>query len=148
MLDIDLAQLYGVTTKHLNQQVKRNWERFPEDFMFSLTRKEKEEVVTNCDHLKRLKFSSTLPYAFTEHGAVMLASILNSAVAVRVSIQVVRTFIRLRQILATHVELARKLELLEQKYDTQFYSVFKVIRELMAEPKKTRRRRIGFHSAR
>lgn len=90
MLDADLAALYGVLTKVLNQAVKRNKERFPVDFVFQLTKEEKDEAVTNCDHLKRLKFSPTLPYVFTEHGAIMLATILNSSVAVQASIQVVR----------------------------------------------------------
>ena len=80
MLDADLAELYGVPTKALNQAVKRNIDRFPEDFMFQLTNQEKEEVVTNCDHLKRLKFSPNLPYAFTEHGAIMLATVRSNAV--------------------------------------------------------------------
>jgi hypothetical protein len=100
MLDADLAVLYEVTTKRLNEQVKRNRDRFPEDFMFQLTEKEKAEVVANCDHLKRLKFSSTMPYAFSEHGAIMFATILNSPVAVQASIQIVRAFVRLRQMLA------------------------------------------------
>jgi hypothetical protein len=119
MLDADLAALYGVTTKRLNEQVKRNRDRFPEDFMFQLTDEEKEKVVANCDHLKKLKFSPSLPYAFTEHGAVMLASILNSAVAVEVSIQVVRTFNRLREYVAHHKALAQKLDVLEKNYDAQ-----------------------------
>lgn len=102
MLDADLAQLYGVATKRLNEQVKRNWARFPEDFMFQLTANEKTEVVAICDHLKSLKFSSTLPYAFTEHGAIMLASVLNSPIAIDASVHVVRAFIRLREILGTH----------------------------------------------
>ncbi len=109
MLDTDLAALYGVTTKRLNEQVKRNRDRFPDDFMFQLTQEEKEKVVANCDHLKKLKFSPSLPYAFTEHGAVMLASILNSAVAIEVSIQVVRTFNRLREYVVHHKALAQKL---------------------------------------
>jgi hypothetical protein len=144
MLDRDLAVVYGTTTKALNQAVKRNADRFPADFMFQLTRQEKHEVVTNCDHLRRLKFSPALPYAFTEHGAVMRASVLNSPVAVQASIQVVRAFIHLREILATHKELARKLAELEQKYDKQFKAVFDAIRELMAPPKKERKQ-IGFH---
>ncbi|MFZ3116635.1 MAG: ORF6N domain-containing protein [Syntrophales bacterium] len=97
MLGADLAILYGVATKRLNEQAKRNLNRFPTDFMFQLTQEEKEEVVANCDHLKNLKYSHTLPYAFTEHGAVMLASVLNSPAAIDVSIQVVRTFNRLRE---------------------------------------------------
>src|SRR3989338_5689118 len=130
MLDADLAELYGVLTKVLNQAVKRNKERFPVDFMFQLTKEEKDEVVTNCDHLKRLKFSPTLPHAFTEHGAIMLATILNSPVAVQSSIQVVRAFVRLRQMLASNAELARKLDTLERKYDAQFKVVFDAIRQL------------------
>ncbi len=143
MLDSDLAELYAVPTKALNQAVKRNKERFPDDFMFQLTRDEKTKVVTNCDRLKRLKFSSTLPYVFTEHGAVMLASVLSSPVAVDVSIQIVKTFIRLRELLASNKELAKKIEELEKKYDVQFKIVFDAIRQLMTplEPKK---KKIGF----
>jgi len=148
MLDTDLAQLYGVTTKRLNEQVKRNRDRFPDDFMFQLTPKEKNEVVANCDHLFKLKYSTALPYAFTEHGAVMLASILNSEKAIRVSIQVVRAFVKLREMLAGNKDLARKLEALERKYDVQFRVVFDAIRKLMAPPKPPPSRRIGFHAHR
>jgi len=143
MLDTDLAELYSVPTKVLNQAVKRNRERFPDDFMFQLTKEEKEDVVTNCDHLKKLKFSPNLPYAFTEHGAIMLATVLNSPVAVQASIHVVRAFVRLRQMLASNVELARKLDALEKKYDAQFKVVFDAIRQLMAPP-EPKHRRIGF----
>jgi hypothetical protein len=140
MLDADLAELYGVGTKVFNQAVKRNAERFPEDFMFQLTPPEKAEVVTNCDHLAKLKFSSTLPYAFTEHGAIMAASVLNSPRAVETSVQVVRAFVRLRQMLSSNAELSRKLAALEKKYDIQFKAVFVAIRELMTplEPRKKR----------
>ncbi|MDD4929914.1 MAG: ORF6N domain-containing protein [Gallionella sp.] len=103
MLDTDLAELYGVQTKVLNQAVKRNIERFPSDFTFQLTAIEKTEVVTNCDHLARLKYSSTLPYAFTEHGALMLGNVLKSDRAVEVSLMIVRTFVQLRQMLASNV---------------------------------------------
>ena len=144
MIDADLAAVYGVTTKRLNQQVKRNIERFPEDFMFQLTAEEKNKVVTNCNHLKKLKFSKALPYAFTEHGAIMLASTLNSPIAVKSSIHVVRAFVRLREILATHKELAHKLEQLEKKYDHQFASVFDAIRQLMGPPPVPPKRPIGF----
>ena len=147
MLDADLAALYGVTTKRLNEQVKRNRERFPNDFMFQLTEEEKAEVVANCDHLKRLKFSPTLPYAFTEHGAIMLASVLNSPIAVQTSVLVVRAFVKLREMLATHKDLAEKLEEIEKKYDAQFKVVFDAIRELMRPP-ETKRRKIGFRSER
>jgi hypothetical protein len=100
ILDSDLATLYGVATKRLNEQVKRNAGRFPSDFMFQLTRDERDEVVANCDHLGKLKYSPTLPYAFTEHGAIMVASVLNSEQAVQASIFVVRAFVKLRQMLA------------------------------------------------
>ena len=143
MLDADLAELYGVPTKALNQAVKRNIDRFPEDFMFQLTNQEKEEVVTNCDHLKRLKFSPNLPYAFTEHGAIMLATVLNSPIAVQASIQVVRAFVKLRRLLASNAELARKLATIEKKYDAQFRVVFDAIRQLMTPP-EPKKRKIGF----
>ena len=127
-----------------NQAVKRNRERFPDDFIFQLTKEEKDEVVTNCDHLKRLKFSPNLPFAFTEHGAIMAATILNSPVAIKVSIQVVRAFVKLREMLATHKDLAKKLEDMERKYDAQFKVVFDAIRELM-KPPEPKKRQIGFH---
>jgi len=143
MLDADLSELYGVTTKRLNEQVKRNRERFPDDFMFQLTEEEKAEVVANCDHLKRLKFSPVLPYAFTEHGAIMLAAVLNSPIAVQTSVLVVRAFVKLRQMLASNAELARKLNEMEKKYDAQFKIVFDAIRQLMTPP-EPKKRKIGF----
>ncbi len=149
MLDSDLAELYQVSTKRLNEQVKRNRVRFPADFMFQLTAAEKAEVVANCDHLKKLKFSPVLPYAFTEHGAVMLASVLNSPVAVQASIRVVRAFVRLREVLATHKELARKLTELEQRietHDDHIIALFEAIRQLTSLPERPRRR-IGFSAA-
>ena len=139
MLDSELAELYGVTTKRLNEQVKRNIDRFPSDFMFQLTEAEKSEVVAICDHLKKLKFSPNLPYAFTEHGAIMAASVLNSKIAVDASINIVRTFVKLRQILSSNTELAKKLENLEKKYDAQFKIIFDAIRQLMALPEKPER---------
>ena len=144
MLDSDLAELYGVETKALNQAVKRNLDRFPPDFMFQLTVTEKNEAVTNCDHLIQLKYSPSLPYAFTEHGALMLANVLNSERAAQTSVQVVRAFVRLRQMLASNAELARKLAALENKYDAQFKVVFDAIRQLMSPPAKPKRE-IGFH---
>ena len=113
ILDADLAPLYGVTTKRLNEQVKRNKKRFPEDFMFQLTKTEKDEVVANCDHLQKLKFSRTHPYAFTEHGVIMAANILNSDRAVEASVQVVRAFVRLRNLVSTHAEIGAQLAKLE-----------------------------------
>jgi phage regulator Rha-like protein len=143
MLDADLAQLYGVSTKRLKEQVRRNRDRFPDDFMFELTVDEKIEVVAFCDHLTNLKFSPYLPYAFTEHGALMLANIVNSKKAVQVSVQIVRTFVRLRELLASNAELARKLESLEKKYDRQFKVVFEAIGQLLVPPQKPPRK-IGF----
>ena len=105
----DLAESYGVTTKALNQAVRRNAKRFPADFLFQLTREEKQEVVTNCDHLKKLKFSPQRPYAFTEHGAIMAATVLNSERAVEMSVFVVRAFVRLRQTVATNSDAPAKL---------------------------------------
>lgn len=144
LLDLDLAAIYGVTTGALNQAVRRNPARFPPDFMFQLSEKEKTEVVTNCDNLARLKFSPHLPYAFTEHGALMLANVLNSERAAQTSVMVVRAFVRLRQLLSSNAELARKLESLEKKYDAQFKVVFDAIRQLMSPPAKPKRE-IGFH---
>jgi len=145
MLDADLASLYGVTTKRLNEQVKRNRDRFPDDFMFQLTEAEKAEVVANCDHLKNLKFSPVLPYAFTEHGAIMLASVLNSPIAVQSSVLVVRAFVKLREMLTTHKDLARRLNEIEKKYDAQFKIVFDAIRQLMT-PSVQKKKPIGFRA--
>ena len=105
ILDSDLAKIYGVTTKKLNQAVKRNIHRFPSGFLFQLSQKEKEEVVTNCDHLSSLKFSPHLPLAFTEHGTIMAASLLNSKQAIQVSVYVVKAFIKLREIAFQNQEL-------------------------------------------
>ena len=107
MLDTDLANIYGVKTGRLNEQVKRNKDRFPIDFMFQLTDKEKHKVVANCDHLEKLKFSRTNPYAFTEHGAIMLASVLNTQTAIETSVLIVRAFVKLREILSSHKEIGR-----------------------------------------
>ena len=144
MLDADLAGLYGVETRRLNEQVRRNSERFPKDFMFQLTAAEKAEVIANCDHLSKLKFSPNLPNAFTEHGTIMVASVLNTPLAVVVSVQVVRAFVKLREMISSHKDLAKKLEDLEQKYDSQFKMVFDAIRQLMTPPEPKKKRAIGF----
>lgn len=146
MLDADLADLYGVSTKALNQAVRRNIERFPPDFMLQLTESEKREVVTNCDHLAKLKFSSTLPYAFTEHGALMLGNVLKSERAVEVSLLVLRTFVQLREMLSTNKELSAKLEELERKistHDQAITGLIDAIRQLMNVPSQPSRS-IGF----
>ncbi len=143
MIDTDLAMLYGVATKRLKEQVKRNPNRFPPDFMFELTAEEKGEVVANCDHLRKLKYSPYPPFAFFEHGVLMLANVLNNPRAVEISAQIVRTFVRLRTMLATHKELARQVEEMEKKYDGQFRTVFDSLRRLLEPPGKPKRR-IGF----
>jgi len=145
ILDSDLADLYGVKTKRLNEQVRRNIYRFPNDFMFQLATSEKKKVVANCDHLEKLKFSGTNPYAFTEHGAIMLASVLNTSTAVETSVLIVRAFVRLREILSTHRMLERRILELESKYDNKFKIIFKAIKELMRQDRPdTIPTRIGF----
>jgi len=137
MLDRDLAKLYGVSTKTLNQAVKRNIHRFPDDFMFRLTDVEKDKVVTICDHLKALKFSYQLPYVFTEQGVAMLSSVLNSERAIKVNIQIMRAFVKLRYILSAHKEFEIKLRELEKKlqtHDADIQRIFEVIRLLMGIP--------------
>ncbi len=148
ILDTDLAALYGVSTKRLNEQVRRNRVRFPEDFLLQLTRPEYDRVRSQFATLKtgRGQHRKYLPYVFTEHGALMAATVLNSPVAVQVSLQVVRTFVRLRQLLASHAGLARKLAALEKKYDSHFKVVFNAIRQLMAPEELEPKRRIGFRT--
>ncbi len=151
MLDADLAELYGVPTKRLNEQVKRNTERFPEDFMFRLTRGETEALKSQIATSKGGRGGQRYrPYAFTEHGAIMAANVLNSPRAVAMSVLVVRAFVRLRAILASHKELARRLDELERRYDSQFKAVFDAIRELMEplEAEEPSKERIGFHPRR
>lgn len=146
ILDADLALVYGTSTKALNQAIKRNAERFPSDFAFRLTPEEKDEVVTTCDHLARLKFSPVLPLAFTEHGVIMAASVLSSPRAVEMSIVVVRAFVRLRTLLASQRQLAGKVAELERQlatHDEHIQALFATIRELMEAPDAPVRR-IGF----
>ena len=146
LLDSDLARLYGVTTKRLNEQVKRNIERFPADFMFQLSTEENEVLRSQFATLEtgRGRHRKYRPYVFSEHGAIMAASVLNTPRAIKVSVYVVRAFIKLREALATHKDLARKLEELENKYDAQFRTVFDAIRQLMGPPPGSKKRRIGF----
>lgn len=146
MIDKDIAELYGVSTKRLNEQVKRNAKRFPEDFMFQLTQEEKDEVVANCDHLKTLKYSPNLPFVFTEHGAVMLASVLNSDRAIEVNIQIVRIFTRMREMLLTNKDILLKLEQLENRvssHDENIKMIFEALKQLLNPPQEPRKR-IGF----
>ncbi len=145
MLDADLAVLYGVSIKRLNEQVRRNIKRFPPDFMFQLTGEEAKALRSHFATLKpgRGSHRKYLPYVFTEQGVAMLSSVLNSEQAVQVNIEIMRAFVRLRRMLASNAELARKLDALERKYDAQFRVVFDAIRQLMA-PSEPQRRKIGF----
>jgi hypothetical protein len=142
MLDRDLAEMYGVTTGNLNKAVTRNLDRFPDDFMFRLTRQELRDLIFQ-NGMPNRGGTRKLPRAFTEQGVAMLSSVLKSQRAIEVNIQIMRTFVKLRQMLASHVELARKLETLEKKYDTKFRIVFDAIRELMTPPAQEHRP-IGF----
>jgi len=145
MLDTDLAELYRVTTKRLNERVRRNIKRFPSDFMFQLTKEEEESLRSQIATLKggRGQHRKYLPYVFTEQGVAMLSSVLNSERAVQVNIEIMRAFVRLRELMSTHKDLARKLETLEKKYDAQFKVVFDAIRQLMTQP-EPKKRKIGF----
>jgi hypothetical protein len=146
MVDRDLAELYNVPTKRLNEQIKRNAKRFPADFMFRLSKSEKERLVANCDRFRPLKHSTSFPYVFTEHGIAMLSSVLNSDRAIMVNIAIVRAFIRLRRILSSHKELARQVVDLEKKYskhEIEITAVFNLLKKLMGPPAKTAGR-IGF----
>ena len=157
IIDADLAALYGVTTKRLNEQVKRNLDRFPGDFMFKLNAAEKAEVVANCDHLGKLKFSNVLPCAFTEHGAIQAANVLASPQAVEMGIFVVRAFVRMRELASVHADMAKRLSELEHKteglaltHDTfsrnaraQLRQLIEAVNQLMTPPDPPKRR-IGF----
>ncbi len=146
MLDFDLAEIYQVTTKVLNQAVKRNIARFPPDFVFKLSNREKTEVVTNCDHLSNLRFSHQQPYAFTEHGVSMLSAVLKSARAIQMSVFIVRAFIKLREMLATHKDLANKIEELENrqlKQGEQILVIHRILKQLIERPVEMHRI-IGF----
>jgi phage regulator Rha-like protein len=146
LLDRDLARLYGVQTKVLKQAVNRNIERFPDDFMFQLNSKEfknwRSQIVTsNPGDRMGLRYR---PYAFTQEGVAMLSSVLNSERAIQVNIAIMRTFIKLREIMVTHKDLARKIDDMERKYDVQFKVVFEAIRRLLTPPEKLKKR-IGFY---
>lgn len=146
MIDRDLAELYGVKTKNLNRQVKRNIHRFPEEFMFQLTIEERDQLVTICHRFKTMKHSSSHPYAFTEHGVAMLASVLKSDRAVKISINIIKAFVKLREMLSTSKELAYKFAELEQKierHDEEIKAIFDAIRQLRRR-RNQRKRKSGF----
>ncbi len=147
IVDADLADFYGVSTKRLNEQVKRNKERFPDDFMFKLTRAEKAEVVSACPHLEKLKRTRSMPRAFTEHGAIMAATVLSSDQAIEMSIFIVRAFAKLRRAVQEYSEISRKLDILERqvsKHDKEIVSLVKVIKRMLSPKPVAKKRRIGF----
>lgn len=147
LLDSDLAELYGVETGHLVRAVKRNPKRFPDDFAFRLTQKEFTNLKCQTGISSQWGGRRTPPYAFTEQGVAMLSSVLNSDRAVAVNIEIMRAFVRLREMLAGHADLARRLDELEQKYDAQFRVVFDAIRQLMVPPEQPQKKgRIGFRT--
>lgn len=149
VIDADLADIYGVTTKVLNQAVRRNRKRFPGGFAFRLTPREKTEVVTNCDHLARLKYSPMLPRAYTEHGAIMAATVLNSTRAVAMSVYVVRAFIRMREQLAANAAILKRLDEIDRtllRHDASLRDIYHKLLPLLRIPPELPRRRIGFIS--
>ncbi len=151
MIDRDLAELYGVSTKRLNEQVKRNIKRFPLDFMFQLTKEETQEVVAICDHLKALKFTHQWPHVFTEQGVAMLSSVLNTDRAIAVNIQIMRVFVRLKELMLSHKDLANKIGELERKYkdhDQKIMAIFEAIKQLLKKPEESQQPKtpIGFHA--
>lgn len=148
LLDRDLAELYGVTTKVFNQAVKRNRSRFPASFMLQLNIAEKNELVTKCDRFKRLKHSTSLPYAFTEHGALMSANVLNSDNAIKTSILIVEAFIKMREMILTNAKFAKKLAELEARldqHDENALVIMATLRKLISKPNESKMNKIGFH---
>ena len=146
VLDVDLAELYGVETRSLNQAVKRNADRFPDSFMFALTKEEAREWKLLRSHnviLQKGRHIKHLPHAFTEHGVLMAANVLKSTKAVDVSIQIIEAFVRIKKMLVSHVDLARKVDAMEKKYDKNFKVVFDALRQLIA-PSEPKRKQIGF----
>ena len=143
MLDRDLAELYGVETKQLKRAVKRNIDRFPDGFMFELTKKEYNSLRCHFGTLERGKHSKYSLMAFTEHGVAMLSSVLNSKRAIQVNIQIIKTFVRLRQVMLDNKELQKKIEAMEAKYDKQFKVVFDAIKQMLTEEEKPKQK-IGF----
>ncbi len=148
MLDSDLAAIYGTSTMRLNEQFKRNRKRFPDDFAFVLTREEYTNLISQNAISRSHGGRRTLPVAFTEHGAIMLASVLNSDIAVQASVRIVRAFIRLREMVAANVQLAAKLKALEQRFDSHdaaIANLFATLKQLLEPPEAPKRREIGFH---
>jgi hypothetical protein len=148
LLDLDLAEIYGVPTMRLNEQVKRNAPRFPKDFVFQLKLKEKKQVIANCDNLARLKFSPKLPWAFTEHGAIMAAMVLNSPQAVTMSVYVVRAFLQMREHLLANASILKRLAEIDKnllEHDHALHGIWTKLQPLLAPPPEPPKRRLGFN---
>ena len=146
MIDRDLAELYGVETKYLNRQVRRNIERFPHNFMFQINKEERNELVTICHRFEKMKHSASLPLAFTEHGVAMLASVLKSRKAVAISIHIIQVFVKLRRMIFSHKVFKEKLDLLERKvvqHDRQINKIIESLRQMIT-PTSSPRKKIGF----
>lgn len=152
MIDSDIAELYGVTTTRLNEQVKRNKTRFPDNFMFELTNEEKQEVIANCDHLEKLKFSPVLPKVFTEHGIMMVANVLTSERAIKVSIQIIEVFIKMREMLTDNLSLKLDIEEIKKKlsnHSKNIELVFNYLDELIDKKDNEKpRKEIGYKADR
>ena len=147
MIDHDLANLYGVTSKRLKEQIRRNLKRFPDDFMFKFTKNETMEVAAKCGNLHTLKYSPQFSYAFTEQGIAMLSSVLNSDRAIEVNIQIIRVFVKLKQILISHKDLEKKIENLERQYldhDKKIIAIFQAMRQLLEPPQDEKKEPFGF----
>jgi len=149
IIDADLARLYGVPTRALNQAVRRNPDRFPEDFLFRLTPSEKTKVITNCDHLETLKFSKTLPQAFTEHGSLMAANVLSSPEAVKMSVFIIRAFIKQREAIATNQAILKRLAEIDKTllvHDSALRDLYQKLLPLLQPPPAKAKRTIGFNT--
>ena len=147
ILDADLATLYGVPTKRLNEQVKRNAERFPEDFIFRLNSQERDKVVANCDHLEKLKYSKTLPLAYSEHGALMAATVLSSPEAVKMSVFIIRAFVKQREELSANQAILRRLAEIDQSlllHDAALRDLYQKLLPLLEPPPAKPKRPVGF----
>ncbi len=144
MLDSDLAGLYGVETKQLKRQVRRNIERFPASFMFELTKDENQELRSQIGTLKRGAHFKYSPFVFTEHGILMLSSVLNSRTAIKVSVQIIETFVQLRKLANNYEEIMEKIRQMESQYNEQFMEIYQVLQRLLSKPEESPRKRIGF----
>ncbi len=144
MLDKDLAELYGVETRRLKEQVRRNINRFPESFMFELSQEEHQSLRSQFATLKRGSHSKYPPFVFTEHGILMLSSVLNSEIAIKMSVQIIETFVQLRKIANNYEEIMDKIQQMESQYNNQFGEIYKALQQLLSKPKEQPRPKIGY----